>query len=69
MGTIGTAQSGCICPEGAMLQRIIGGMDQAEGNTDFMKGDLLPIMGEDQMIQELPPAFPGVLEDHDIWQK
>lgn len=35
----------------------------------FMKEDLLPIMGEQQLIQELPPAFCRVLEAQDRWQK
>lgn len=35
----------------------------------FMKEDLLPIMGEAQMIQELPPAFRKVLEKQEKWQK
>ena len=35
----------------------------------FMKEDLLPIMGEEQMIQELPIAFHKVLEEQRKWQK
>ena len=35
----------------------------------FMKEDLLPIMGEEQMIQELPEAFHKVLEEQSKWQK
>ena len=35
----------------------------------FMKEDLLPIMGEEQMIQELPTAFHKVLEEQAKWQK
>lgn len=41
----------------------------ALGIPVFMKEDLLPIMGEDQMIQELPPAFHKVLEEKRKWQK
>lgn len=26
-------------------------------NPTFMKEDLVPIMGEDRMIQQMPPAF------------
>lgn len=45
--------------------------DQAKalGIPVFMKEDLLPIMGEDQMIQELPPAFIRVLEEQNTWKK
>ena len=45
--------------------------DQAKalGIPVFMKEDLLPIMGEDQMIQELPPAFIRVLEEQNSWKK
>lgn len=35
----------------------------------FMKEDLLPILGEEQMIQDLPPAFCRVLEEQNRWQK
>ena len=45
--------------------------DQAKalGIPVFMKEDLLPIMGEDQMIQELPPAFIRVLEEQNSLKK
>ena len=45
--------------------------DQAKalGIPVFMKEDLLPVMGEDQMIQELPPAFIRVLEEQNAWKK
>ena len=45
--------------------------DQAHalGIPVFMKEDLLPIMGEKQMIQELPTAFHKVLEEQSKWQK
>lgn len=35
----------------------------------FMKEDLLPILGEQQMIQEIPPAFRRVLEEQNKWRK
>ncbi len=35
----------------------------ALGIPVFMKEDLLPIMGETQMVQEFPPAFYRVLEE------
>ena len=41
----------------------------ALGIPVFMKEDLLPIMGEEQMIQELPAAFYQVLEEQAKWQK
>ena len=31
-------------------------------NRMFMKEDLLPVMGDNQMIQDLPSAFIRVLE-------
>ena len=34
----------------------------------MIKEDLLPIMGEEQMIQELPTAFDKVLEEQAKWQ-
>ena len=45
--------------------------DQAKalGIPVFMKEDLLPVMGEDQMIQELPPAFIRGLEEQNAWKK
>lgn len=45
--------------------------DQAKalGIPVFMKEDLLPVMGEAQMIQELPPAFIRVLEEQNAWKK
>lgn len=33
----------------------------------FMKEDLLPIIGEGNMIQELPQAFRNVLEEQGKW--
>ena len=39
------------------------------GMPVFMKEDLLPVMGEDQMIQELPQAYYDVLEELRIWKK
>ena len=33
----------------------------------FFKEDLVPIMGEEQMIQELPKAFNDVLEEQNAW--
>ena len=35
----------------------------------FMKEDLLPILGEEQMVQEFPPAFCRVLEEQKRWRK
>ena len=35
----------------------------------FWKEDLVPIMGEEQMIQELPAAFNRVLEEQKTWHK
>lgn len=35
----------------------------------FWKEDLVPIMGEDNMIQAMPEAFDKVLEEQRVWQK
>ena len=45
--------------------------DQAHshGIPVFMKEDLLPVMGEEQMVQELPRVFYDVLEELRIWKK
>ena len=44
--------------------------DQAHshGIPVVMKEDLLPVMGEEQMIQELPRSFYDVLEEQRIWK-
>ncbi len=46
-------------------------MDQAHalGIPVFMKEDLVPIMGEENMVQELPSAFCQVLEEQRAWRK
>lgn len=41
----------------------------ALGIPVFMKEDLLPILGEENMVQELPPAFCRVLEEQKAWRK
>ena len=33
-----------------------------DSKTGFMKEDLLPVMGDNQMIQDLPSAFIRILE-------
>lgn len=35
----------------------------------FMKEDLLLVMGDNQMIQDLPSAFIRVLEEQNAWKK
>lgn len=40
-----------------------------QGIPVFMKEDLLPILGEEQMIQQLPPAMDRVWEEQKAWQK
>jgi hypothetical protein len=34
-----------------------------------MKEDLVPIMGEENMIQEMPKAFTRVLEEQKKWHR
>ena len=41
----------------------------ALGIPVFIKEDLLPIMGEAQMVQEFPPAVYRVLEEQKTWRK
>ena len=41
----------------------------ARGIPVFMKEDLLPIMEEENMIQELPEAFRKVLEGQRVWHR
>ena len=45
--------------------------DQAHemGIPVFMKEDLIPIMSEEQMVQELPTAFNQVLKEQSLWKK
>ena len=45
--------------------------DQAHalGIPVFMKEDLVPIMGDENMIQEMPEEFNKVLEVQRSWQK
>ena len=40
----------------------------SRGIPVFMKEDLLPVMGEAQMIQELPQVFYDVLEEQKAWK-
>ena len=40
-----------------------------DSKTVFMKEDLLPVMGDNQMIQDLPSAFIQVLEEQNAWKK
>ena len=40
----------------------------SQGIPVFMKEDLLPVMGEAQMIQELPQVFYDVLEEQKAWK-
>ena len=40
-----------------------------DSKTVFMKEDLLPVMGDNQMIQDLPSVFIRVLEEQNAWKK
>ncbi len=40
----------------------------SRGIPVFMKEDLLPVMGEEQMVQELPQVFYDVLEEQKAWK-
>ena len=39
------------------------------GITGFMKEDLVPIIGDENMIQEMPEEFNKVLEVQKSWKK
>lgn len=40
-----------------IAQNCTGGLAMVDGIPVFMKEDLLPIMGDERMIQELPEQF------------
>ena len=52
-----------VCGDHNHLCLFAGGGSYALGIPVFMKEDLLPIMGEAQMVQEFPLAFYRVLEE------
>jgi hypothetical protein len=68
VGTMTGAQSRKVRTQAEWAYSLI---DQAHalGIPAFMKGDLVPIVGEDSMIQEMPEAFNQVLEAQRTWQK
>ena len=41
----------------------------AKGIPVFMKEDLVPVIGEENMVQELPAAFDHVLEEQEKWNR
>lgn len=41
----------------------------ALGIPVFMKEDIIPIMGEENMIQELPQVFNQILEEQKKWRR
>ncbi len=66
VGTMTGAQSRKVRTEPAWSYSLT---EQAHKNNIpvFWKEDLIPIMGEEQMIQELPEAFNHVLEEQRAW--
>lgn len=68
VGTMTGAQSRNIhtAPEWAYF---LTGQAHARGIPVFMKEDLLPILGEENMVQELPEAFRKVLEGQRVWHR
>ena len=66
VGTMTGAQSRKVHTEPAWAYSLT---EQAHQNNIpvFWKEDLVPIMGEEQMIQELPEAFNHVLEEQRAW--
>lgn len=67
VGTMTGAQSRKVHTEPAWAHSLT---EQARQNNIpvFWKEDLVPIMGEEQMIQELPEAFNHVLEEQKACQ-
>ncbi len=68
IGTMTGAQSRKVHTEPAWARSLT---EQAHKDhiPVFWKEDLVPIMGEEQMIQELPEAFDRVLEEQSAWNK
>lgn len=68
VGTMTGAQSRKIRTEPEWAYSLT---DQAHamGIPVFMKEDLLPIIGEENMVQELPEEFDKVLEAQKAWRK
>jgi protein gp37 len=66
VGTMTGSQSRKVHTEPAWAYSLT---EQAHQNNIpvFWKEDLVPIMGEEQMIQELPEAFNHVLEEQRAW--
>ena len=64
---------------GAQSRKIHGGAEWVRSLTDqahklgiipvFMKEDLVPIIGDENMIQEMPEEFNKVLEVQKSWKK
>ena len=68
VGTMTGAQSRKVHTEPAWAHSLTA-QAHALGIPVFWKEDLVPIMGEANMIQELPQAFNDVLEAQKIWKK
>ena len=67
IGTMTGAQSRKIRTEPAWAESLT---EQAHepGIPVFWKEDLVPIMGEENMVQELPPEYNKVLEEQRSWK-
>ena len=68
VGTMTGAQSKKIRTEPAWVNSLTAQAHQIDIPV-FMKEDLIPIMGEENMIQEFPSAFEKVLEAQKVWRK
>ena len=68
VGTMTGAQSRKVRTEPSWAHSLMV-QAHALGIPVFWKEDLVPIMGEANMIQELPQAFNDVLEAQKIWKK
>ena len=68
MGTMTGSQSRKIHTEPAWAYSL---MEQAHALSIpvFMKEDLVPIIGEENMIQEMPDAYIKVLEEQKKWHR
>ena len=68
VGTITGAQSWKIHTEPRWAHSLVN-QANALGIPAFMKEDLVPIIGEDNMVQKLPDAYNKVLEEQKKWHK
>ena len=67
VGTMTGAQSRKVRTSPAWVQSLTAQAHEL-GIPVFWKEDLVPIMGEENMIQELPDEYKRVLEEQEAWK-